>query len=412
MNHTHPLFILKYRWLILAIGVLAQMTFATAFGGIPVAGVIMREHYHFSIGQLGFVLGCMGLGVAASEIIWGALTDRLGDKIVLITGLVSMGLTFLLMAAGFTPRDGRFPDYLSVGLLLVAAGALGGSINSSSGRAVMSWFQDGERGLAMSIRQTAIPVGGALGSILVPWIASDYGFRSVFLTLAGLCLASAICVGRWIIEMRAPHDALSMSARGGSPLVDLAAWKIALAGGMLAVPQMAVLTFAAVYLNDRQQLGMPMISLILVAIQLGGGILRILVGRHTDKKRNRRQAIRSLAATAGLAGIALGLTSGQGGHLVLLLLIVTGLAGHAWHGIAYTEIAIMSGVERAGTAIGMMGTTVFASAFLTPYAIPYILHLGSWNIVWLVVGLLPLLAVPLLAEPLLLRAGASEKNTA
>src|SRR5690349_21735332 len=112
-------FILKYRWFILAIGVLAQMTFSTAFAGIPVAGVIMRDSYHFSTSELGFVLGCMGLGVALSEIIWGVLTDKLGDKIVLIIGLGLMGVTFLIISAGFVPYDGRQPGYLPLGLLLV-----------------------------------------------------------------------------------------------------------------------------------------------------------------------------------------------------------------------------------------------------------------------------------------------------
>ncbi len=392
-----PAFILQYRWSILAIGVLAQVTFATAFAGIPVAGVIMRERYQFSTEQLGFVLGCMGLGVALSEIIWGILTDKLGDKIVLITGLVLMGLTFLTIANGWVPQPGRQPGHVALGLLLVTAGAVGGSINSSSGRAVMSWFQDGERGFAMSIRQTAIPVGGALGSVLVPWLAAAHGFGAVFLTLGGLCLATALCVWRWIIEIDSPKAAAG-SPDGVSPLRRFAVWKMALAGAALTVPQMAVLTFAAVFLNDHQHLGLTAISVTLVVIQLGGAALRIVTGRYSDRYKNRRALIRWVALVAGLASLALGLMTEQNTYLVLLLLVLTGLAGHAWHGIAYTEIAVMSGVQRAGTALGMMGTTVFGAAFLTPYAIPSVLHAGGWSTVWLVVGGATLLALPLVAK--------------
>jgi len=405
MNDNNQTFNLRYRWLILAMGVLAQMTFATAFAGIPVAGVLMRESYHFSTIQLGFVLGCMGLGVAFSEIFWGIMTDKLGDKIVLIFGLASMGATFLLIASGFVPQDGKAPTYLSLGLLLVMAGALGGSINSSSGRTVMSWFQDSERGFAMSIRQTAIPVGGAIGSVLVPWIASAHGFRSVFLTLATLCLVTAVCVWRWIITANNPHAAKEEApADGISPLKRFSVWKVALAAAMLTVPQMAVLTFAAVFLTDNQHLDMITISITLVVIQLGGAALRIISGRYTDKNKNRREVIRFIAIVAGLASIALGLLTHQNHYLVLALLIVGGMAGHAWHGIAYTEIAVMSGMQRAGTALGMIGTTVFTTAFLTPYAIPYILHLSSWNTVWIIVGVLSLAALPLVAKsaPLLL----------
>lgn len=50
---------------------LAQATFAMGFAGIPITGILMRESYNFSLHELGFVLGSMGLGVAASEIVWG-----------------------------------------------------------------------------------------------------------------------------------------------------------------------------------------------------------------------------------------------------------------------------------------------------------------------------------------------------
>ena len=46
--------------------------------------------------------------------------------------------------------------------LLAVAGAMGASVNAASGRAVMQWFGAQERGFALGLRQTAIPVGGRL----------------------------------------------------------------------------------------------------------------------------------------------------------------------------------------------------------------------------------------------------------
>jgi sugar phosphate permease len=247
----------RYRWLILFIGVLAQITFAVGFAGIPVSGVIMRNDYQFSMSQLGFVLGCMGLGVAISEMIWGVLTDKLGDKIVLIIGLVSMGATFLIISYGFVPKAGVLPNYKSLGILLIVAGAVGGSINSSSGRAVMSWFQDNERGFAMSIRQTAIPVGAAIGSILIPYIASVYGFGRAFFTLAVLCFIVSICVWFWMVELKISHTSTGTShAEVMSPFKRISVWKIALAGAALTFPQMSVLTFASIFLSDQHHLSL------------------------------------------------------------------------------------------------------------------------------------------------------------
>lgn len=405
MNQVNTESTPKYRWLILAIGVLAQMTFSIAFSGIPVSGVLMRDAYQFSTAQLGFVLGCMGLGVAISEIIWGILTDRFGDKIVLIVGLSLMGATFAVTAIGFVPRPDTRVSPVALGLMLVIAGAVGGSINSSSGRAVMSWFQDGERGFAMSIRQTAIPLGGALGSVLIPWIAAVHGFRSAYYTLAAVCALTTLCVWRWIIEVPAPAPApaAARAATDTSPLRRFDVWKVALAGALLTVPQMAVLTFAAVFLTDHEQMSMVTITIILVLVQVGGAVLRIVTGRLSDRYKNRRGIIRMISVVAGLAGLGLGLgvLADIGTVWLVVLLVVTGLAGHAWHGIAFTEIAVMSGVQNAGRAIGMMGTTVFTMSFLTPYGIPFVLHQGSWVHVWALVGVLSLLALLLIGRPAL-----------
>ena len=141
----------NYRWFVLGIGVLAQATFAMGFAGIPITGILMRESYNFSLYELGIVLGSMGLGVAASEIVWGIITDKLGDKTVLILGLWSSTLVFVVIALWLTPGNSNSGiKYLHLGAALAMAGACGGSINSSSGRTIMQWFDDSERGFAMS----------------------------------------------------------------------------------------------------------------------------------------------------------------------------------------------------------------------------------------------------------------------
>ena len=85
-------------------------------------------------------------------------------------------------------------------------------------------------------------------------------------------------------------------------------------------------------------------------------------------------------------------------YIVMLLLILTGLSGNAWTGIAYTEIAVVAGVRYSGRALGMIGTMVFAVSFLIPYVIPYILNKFMWNGVWIIVGMASLATLPLMLE--------------
>ncbi|MFP3748121.1 MFS transporter, partial [Achromobacter sp. SIMBA_011] len=81
----------------------------------------------------------------------GMLTDRWGDRRVLLTGLVSTAAALLAMAVWVTPTETRVPGLPLLEAGFLAIGLLGGSVNGSSGRAVMAWFGPAERGLAMSI---------------------------------------------------------------------------------------------------------------------------------------------------------------------------------------------------------------------------------------------------------------------
>lgn len=62
--------------------------------------------------------------------------------------------------------------------------------------------------------------------------------------------------------------------------------------------------------------------------------------------------------------------------------MVCGICVSAWHGVAYTQLAGLSGAARAGTALGMANTAVFVVCFLVPLAIPHLLSVQGWSLVW------------------------------
>ncbi|TYB63834.1 MFS transporter [Nonomuraea sp. PA05] len=397
-SRTQPGYEPRHRWVVLAVGVGAQAAFSAMFSGIPVAGVAMRSGYHLSTEALGLVLACLGLGVAASDIVWGLLTDRFGDRRVLLTGLTSTGALLAVMAAAVTPSDGAGVALLA--LCLAIAGALGGSVNGASGRAVMTWFGEGERGFAMSIRQTAIPVGGAVGVALLPWLAASYGFRAAYAVPAAFCLLAAAATWRWLHEPTPPTSPATAPATAPttpqpSPLRRWDVWRLALAGALLTVPQFAVLSFTAIFLHDVKHEGTTLASLTIVIAQLGGGAARIWTGRRTDRTGTRRTHIRAIGALAGIAMAGAAVLTGAPTPLTVTALAIGGILANSWHGVAYTEIAAMAGADRAGTALGLLGTTLFATGFLTPLLIPLVIAHTSWATVWALAAVASLLAIPL-----------------
>ncbi|MGU7781252.1 MFS transporter [Burkholderia sp. PU8-34] len=394
-----------HRWRVLAAGVAANMSFSAAATGIPTTAVWLRADYRLDSAALGAALGALGLGVALSELPWGIAADRFGDRRVLLSGLVATAAMFALMVFAIVPSAHAVPPLARVAAALFCVGLLGGSVNGSSGRAVMRWFGERERGLAMSIRQTAVPLGGGVGAALLPSLATHAGFAAVFGALALLCAVSAALTWRWLHEPPDSHTAAPPHVSGQparperGPLASGPVWRIVLGIGLLCAPQFAVLTFATVFLHDFGRLGVAAISTAMVALQAGAMTMRVWSGRHTDRHGNRRAYLRGsvLVAAASFALLAAATAASPQVPIaaIVAVLVFAGICVSAWHGVAYTELATLAGANHAGTALGMANTCVYLGLFATPLAIPPLLAHTSWSVVWLATAACACVAWPL-----------------
>ncbi|MCZ8542982.1 MFS transporter [Mesorhizobium qingshengii] len=400
-----------HRWKVLGLGVAANASFSATFSGIPATAVLLRQGYHLGNAELGMALGVLGLGVALSELPWGLLTDRWGDRRVLLIGLGATAAWLFVMAMLVVPTRTNIPNVTLLSASLLLTGLLGGSVNGSSGRAIMAWFRESERGFAMSIRQTAVPLGGGLGALVLPSLALAFGFAAVFGLLAAASALSALFAWRWLHEPPTRGEGKFGSAvvTGPPPLRNIEVWRIATAIGLLCFPQVAVLTFAAVFLHDFVGLGTAATSASLAAVQIGAMVTRVCSGRFTDRHGNRRLFLRSCCAISALAFVVLWLlvlaASAMSGSaffpmaLLPVLLVVAGISVSSWHGVAYTELATLAGAGHVGTALSLANSFVFVGFFLVPVAIPGLLHLLSWPGVWLSAAICALIAWPIFLRP-------------
>ena len=281
----------SHLWRVLGIGVAANGAVAVAFAGIPAAAVFVRSGYQVNNATFGWTIGAMGLGLAVSELPWGFVTDWLGDRKVLLTGLSLTGVVLALMASFVSPTVGYVPAAAQLAFGLLLLGGFGGSVNGSSGRAVMAWFQEGERGLAMSVRQMSVPTGGALGALILPTTAEHLGFRGVYGLLAAFCFIIAAFTWAWLHDpptrLAAPlKHAPAAQQPTRSPLSNSQVWRTVCGLGALCVPQVVAVTFAAIFLNDVGHLSTAAISGSIVSFQIGAAVTRIWSGRFTDRHKN------------------------------------------------------------------------------------------------------------------------------
>jgi sugar phosphate permease len=376
----------RYRWTILALGTAAQWSYSAVFLGIPVLAPQLREEYGLSLAQVGVVLAAFSIGSVVTLLPWGLLADRVGERRVLASGLAVASVA--LAVAALTS------SWISLVLLLVLAGGAGASVNAASGRAVMSWFDASERGFALGIRQTALPLGGAAAALALPPIAAAGGTEAGLLVLAGACLATAIA-GAVGLREAPPDDGVPLGDVT-NPLRDGRMWRLATGSGLIVVAQISIMAFAVLFLHGARGLSTAAAAGIFAAMQLAGASLRIAAGRWSDRVGTR---IGPLVRIALALSVTLALSAALANAPLALLVpafLVAGATAQAWNGLSFTAAAELAGLARAGAALGFQQTSLAVASSVAPPVFALLVESTSWGVAFALAATCPLAGAGLL----------------
>jgi MFS transporter, OPA family, glycerol-3-phosphate transporter len=119
---------------------------------------ILREHPEYSKAQLGMALTGLSIAYGLSKFLMGSVSDRSNPKYFLPLGLL---LSSALMAA-FGLIEAAYASLLSIAALQVLNGWVQGMGWPPCGKTMVHWFSTRERGLTVSMWNTAHNIGGAL----------------------------------------------------------------------------------------------------------------------------------------------------------------------------------------------------------------------------------------------------------
>jgi sugar phosphate permease len=336
---------MRYRWVILAAGTLAQASFSALSVGLPALAPALRSHYDLTLGETGVVLGAVGIGMLFTLLPWGFLADRISEQLVIALGLALAAASLVL--AGWTA------SYAPLVVALFAAGAFGASVNAASGRAVMGWFPVTQRGLALGVRQTAIPIGGAAAAAGLPWLADAGGTRLAFVVLGGSCFVGAVVALAFIRTPPAPGADL---ANVTAPMRDLRMWILGLGAGFYLTAQIAITGFLVLFLHVHRGVSAHSAALLLAGINVLSIGARIVSGRWSDHVHTRLRPIRQIGVALTAATAIVAVATDAPLALLIPALIVAGCLSMAWNGLAIAAAAETASGGRVGAAIGLQQT--------------------------------------------------------
>jgi sugar phosphate permease len=353
--------------------------------GLPVLAPALRDAHSLSLVQVGVVLDSLWIGTLLTLLPWGVLADRAGERLVLASGLVGCGMA--LIGAGYAGGFG------SLILLIGVAGAAGASVNAASGRAVMQWFPASERGFALGVRQTAIPLGGLISALVLPAL----GLRAAFVFLAGLCVLGAAFGLAAIREREGASEDDVIEPRGlGATLRDRRLWLLCGGSSFYLVAQLAITGFLVLFLHDERGFSDAAAAGVLAGVQVVAAAMRIGGGRWSDRLGSRLRPLRlvGVGSAVTLAAAAAALST----PLVVLLpvFVLAGGLSMAWNGLSFTAAAEIAGRRRSGAALGMQQSALAAAGAIVPPAFAAVVASSSWRVGFALAAAFPLAGVQLL----------------
>jgi nitrate/nitrite transporter NarK len=261
----------------------------------------------------------------------------------------------------------------------------------------MHWFPAAERGFALGVRQTAIPVGGLISALVLPALS----LRAAFVFLGALCLAGA-AFGVAVIRDRKGGGVEGdvLEPRGlGATLRDHRLWLLCVGSSLYLVAQLALIGFMVLFLHDERGLSDGAAAGVLAAAQVVAAVMRIGGGRWSDRMGSRLRPLRAVgvASSVTLAFAAASLSA----PLALLLpaFVLAGGISMAWNGLSFTAAAEIAGPSRSGAALGMQQSALAAAGAIVPPAFAAVVAAGSWRIGFAGAAVFPLAGV-LLLRPL------------
>lgn len=318
---------------------LAGVHTALAYGGAllsgPLAQGLLRRHGGIRVCQGALVV--IGLGIA----------------------LAALGEAWALVASA------------------VLAGAGHGPLTPAGSHVLAARTPPQIRSLIFGLKQTGVPAGAMLVSVIAPVVGSLYGWRAGVLAIAAFALLLALALQplRAVLDAdrdpaapRAAPRQLVAEALGSLGL--LRAHKrlraATLYGCGLVVGQFGFFSFFVVW--QVQALGIPLVEAGMnLAIGQGAGILGRILWAVAADRWGAPPVLLVIGAGAALAALLLGLAGpGLPWGGVVGLAAAMGCFAVGWTGVLLAEVARLAPPGKVGAATSAMGFAMAATLIVSP----------------------------------------------
>jgi MFS family permease len=383
------------RWSIVAVSLLATASAFIFINGVAFLIPALEDDLGTPLAEASLLSSMPSFGMVATLILWGYLLDRVGERIVL-----TVGTALTAVAAYFATT---VHTMVSFAALLFVGGMAAASCNSAGGRLVSGWFPPEQRGFAMGVRQTAQPVGIALGALVIPEL-SEHSPRATggMIFPAVLCAVSAVASVVAIVDPpRKDWDEATEQERANPYRGSWVLRRIHAVAALLMVPQTVTVTFMLIWLIAVYRWSIASAGAVVTLSQLLGAVGRVGVGRWSDRVGSRLRPVRMMAVTGVLVLAGLAWADQMRSSIAVPLMVTASVVSVLDNGLESTAVTEYAGPFWSGRALGLQNTYQRVMAAGAPPVFGGLIAAHGYPPAFLACGLFPLLAVPIVPAKVL-----------
>jgi predicted MFS family arabinose efflux permease len=347
----------------LPVSLRAQVPLATAIAVIgstvlPVflagsLGPQIGDEAGFDTGGLGWMIAAFFAAGAVSSAAFGRLGERIGAHRALQLGSAGSAVAQLTIAV--TPA--RLP--LLTGVLFAAG--LANTLAQPAANIVVSQRIPLERqGIAMAVKQSAIPAATIVAGLAVPIIGLTVGWRWAFVGGAALA-ALASLAARSVTDLPARPAAPAASHRDDSLTVLI----ILALGAWLAAGHATMIAGFLVDSGEHAGQSPSFAGLMLAVGSVSGITSRLILGSYVDRTNVSPLALVVVLLTVGAAAALLLAPQQPVLHALATPLIFA--TGWAWPGL-FNLAVVQARADHPGAATGVTQTGTYLGAVTAPLA--------------------------------------------
>ncbi len=355
----------------------------------PVLAPVAHAQVGFPASTVGIVSALIYVAAMMAAMSAGNLIHRFGP-------LRTSQFSLLCCAIGIALIASANVWCIVLGALIIGSGY--GVTTPSSSAILADRTPVSMRAFIYSVKQTGVPIGGALAGALIPLLMASFDWRVTALICGLCCFVLAVLVQpcRAGVDL-VPHTSRPVATSNVLEPIKLLMShprlrELALASFSYAGMQMCLGSFLVVFLVEHLDLSVGRAGAALSVAMLAGAAARVLFGIVADNWLSPRILLGAIGATTACSAFAAAMMTPQWPYMgILAVSFFFGSSAIGWNGVFLSEVVRLAPAGTAGSATGASLAITYAGVVFLPTVFWAIVHFsGSYPVAFVAAGLFTL----------------------